>query len=173
METKDNLRDIKNRERNIESAELINRSSVFGPDLILNELDLVMNFSDPYHIESSILTLLTYLGFRQNDLGYKYSIFIISECVINMEVPSVLKLQYQKCAVTFNVTAASVEQNIKNAIKEAQKNGKLKRLNDLFEGEFIGTGNVGNSHLITCLCQRLIICRKYKKNFYHHRADIY
>ncbi len=138
----------------------------YDTTLTVRERDLILCFEDDYHVEKAVTDMLDAFGFRITDKGYKYLVRILNKTIKCGETDLEMTRRYKKCAEDFSVSRKSVENGIVNAIKTAGKTGKLGKMNDLFNGEYVVCDGISNSLFIDTISFRFAIEYKYKRTIY-------
>ncbi len=135
----------------------------YSSGLTVREYDIILSFEDEYHIEKAIGELLDNLGFRITDKGYKYLVYIIHEKVRSNSSSTEMTYWYKMCAEEFSVSRKSVENGIVNTIKSAGKSGKLRKMNEFFNGEYVICEGISNSLFINTIAYKFSVEYKYRK----------
>ena len=135
----------------------------YNGNLSVREFDVILSFNDDCHTEKAAMDFLDSLGFRVTDNGYKYLVHIIKECVKSDSLSQNLVYWYDVCAVEFDTSRKSVETGIANAIKTAGKSGRLRKMNEIFNCEYVVCDSISNSMFISAITRRFCVSRKYER----------
>ncbi|MCL2234409.1 MAG: sporulation initiation factor Spo0A C-terminal domain-containing protein [Firmicutes bacterium] len=130
------------------------------------EFDLLLSFSDEYNIEMSVINFLDTLGFDANNDGYSYLRFILSTHLKEKEIPMMLKVIYERCAMNYSTTVKAVEQAIITSMKKAVKKGSFSRINTVFNMKFFFEERPTNAKFLFFVLERFIIARKHNRSVF-------